>query len=243
MHLYGLIGKYLTHSFSKGYFQEKFALEGITDCEYRNFELSTIEEFPEVLRQNPQLRGLNVTIPYKQVIIPYLTELATEAQAIGAVNTVLFYGSKIRGANTDYYGFWESLKPYLHGNAYKALILGSGGAAQAVAYALEVNQIPYCTVSRNPCKGQWSYEQANAALNQYNLIINTTPLGTFPQVDAMPPLAVEKLTKKHLVYDLVYNPEQTLLLQKAAQQGAATCNGLKMLQLQAEKSWELWNEL
>lgn len=243
MPLYGLIGKSLTHSFSRVYFREKFAREGCTDCEYRNFELRRIEEFPALLQQNPQLQGLNVTIPYKQAIMPFLDQLQPEAQAIGAVNTVLFNESKSIGANTDYYGFWESLQPHLHGNAPKALILGSGGAAQAVAYALKIHNIPYRTVSRHPQGEQWTYARANAALPDFTLIVNTTPLGTFPHTDAMPPLAVEKLTAEHLVYDLVYNPAQTLLLQKAGQQGAKVCNGLKMLQLQAKKSWELWNEL
>ncbi|WP_266363504.1 shikimate dehydrogenase family protein [Tellurirhabdus rosea] len=248
MNRYGLIGYPLTHSFSKKYFTEKFAAEGIPDSQYDLFELPVIEDFPEILRQTPGLRGLNVTIPHKQAVIPFLDALDEQsAGRIGAVNTIkiLSDGRKI-GYNTDYYGFRQSLESWLEAQgvatqSLKALVLGNGGAAKAVTTALTDLAIQYRLVSRRATENDFSYEQLDATvLSAYKLIINTSPVGTYPKVDEAPALPYDALTPQHLLYDLVYNPAETLFLQKGKAAGAATHNGLPMLQLQAEKAWEIW---
>lgn len=238
----GLIGKSLQHSFSRDYFLRKFTAAGLHHHSYSNFELQDISEFADLLKSHPDLRGLNVTIPYKTAIIPYLDQLSAEAKEIGAVNTVKISNGKTKGYNTDVYGFGESLKPLLTPNQKQALILGTGGASLAVAYVLHQLGISYKMVSRQPVKDQISYAEATEDLSDFPLVINTTPLGTFPDVKGIPPLGLDKVTENHLFYDLVYNPSKTRFLQEAERSGARIKNGSEMLALQAEKAWVIWNE-
>jgi shikimate dehydrogenase len=244
MRTFGLIGYPLSHSFSKLFFSEKFARESIEGCAYELFPLPEIEQLGELL-QNEQLCGLNVTIPYKVAVLPYVQELDDAAAGIGAVNCLKIEdrdGMRIvKGFNTDAYGFSESLKPLLEVHHKKALVLGDGGAASAVKYVLQHLGIDFLSVVRTPKAGAITYEQVDEPLLQdYTILVNTTPVGTFPNVDASPAIPYEFLTDRHLAYDLVYNPEVTLFLQQAKAQGAKTKNGLEMLQLQAERSWEIW---
>lgn len=248
MNRYGLIGFPLTHSFSKKYFTEKFAAEGIPDSQYDLFELASIEQFPDVLAQTDGLRGLNVTIPHKQAVLPFLDELDPQsAGRIGAVNTIKITadGRKI-GYNTDYYGFRQSLERWLAARSVapaslSALVLGNGGAAKAVTTALTDLRVAYRLVSRRATGPDFTYEQLTAeVLQHHRLVINTSPVGTYPHVDEAPALPYDALTPQHLLYDLVYNPAETLFLQQGAAAGAATHNGLPMLHLQAEKAWEIW---
>lgn len=242
--LFGLIGYPLSHSFSKQYFSDKFQDERITDAHYELFPLSDIGQLLDLIARHPNLRGLNVTIPYKQQAIPYLYRIEKEAESIGAVNTIyITEEQRLVGFNTDFYGFKNSLHAWLlkeHGGLdnIRALILGTGGAAQAVAYALEYLSIPYDWVSRHPKAGQLGYEGLNLAT--YQLIINTTPLGMSPKVDRCPAIPYEQLGPAHYLYDLVYNPEETLFMQKGRAAGAKVKNGLEMLIGQAEKAWEIW---
>lgn len=241
MHL-GLIGKSLKHSFSKKYFTEKFEQEGLSGHSYSNFELSDISELPTLLTKNRQLAGLNVTIPYKETVLPYLNTLSAAAKKIGAVNTIRIRDKQMEGFNTDVYGFEESLRPLLPKQPLKALILGSGGASKAVAFVLRRLNIDYEIVSRLAGDTHLSYVQASDSLDDYLLVVNTTPLGTFPSTEEMPALRLDKVSKNHLIYDLVYNPEKTRLLAEAEKHGASIKNGHEMLILQAEKAWEIWNE-
>jgi shikimate dehydrogenase len=249
MNQYGLIGYPLSHSFSKGYFTEKCSKENIADSSYENYPLTSIDEFRKLIEtQGYTLRGLNVTIPYKQQIIPFLDELSTDAQQIGAINTIKFKTEnnniKLIGYNTDVYGFEYSLKEHLQTSHNQALILGTGGASLAVKYVLEKLGIAYRFVSRTPSIGQLSYEDIDSqTIKNHTLIINTTPLGMYPKIDQCPPLPYEALTPEHYLYDLVYNPEETLFLQKGKAQGCKIKNGLQMLHLQAEKAWQIWNDL
>lgn len=238
--LYGLIGKKLNYSFSSEYFKNKFEKEAIKDTEYINFQLANIADFEEVLEQNPNLKGLNVTIPYKQEIIPFLDELSEDAKRIGAVNTIEFKEGKLIGHNTDVIGFEQSLKPLLNSRHKKAVIFGIGGAAKAVAFVMKKLKIPTRVVSRDRTKQ--TYKDVNKAfLRERQILINTTPLGTFPKVDECVDIYYHGITAYHLAYDLVYNPEETLFLQKAKKQGATIKNGREMLELQAEASWKIWN--
>ncbi len=239
---YGLVGFPLGHSFSKRYFENKFRQERI-EAKFLNFELQNIAEFPQMLEQNPQLRGLSVTIPHKEKIIPFLDEIDSSAKAIGAVNSVKITREwKTIGCNTDYYGFGKSLDEFLPEAKYKALILGSGGASKAVVYALNLRNIPYQIVSRTAGEGRYSYSELNAEiLKEHHLIINTTPLGTFPDNDTFPDIPYHFLTSEHFLFDLVYNPEETAFMRKGMKYGAKTKNGYAMLVYQAERSWELWN--
>lgn len=244
MRLFGLIGYPLSHSFSKRYFTEKFQKENILDARFENFEIPNIQEFPSIIKNNPAVKGLNVTIPYKQEIIPFLTRLDKSAEFVGAVNVIkpLATGELI-GYNSDYYGFMESLKRFLPNDysGMKALILGTGGAAKAVEGALKTMGISYHYVSR-VAKGNMSYEQLNeTVLSEHQIVINTTPLGMYPKVEACPELPYESLTQNHYLFDLVYNPEETLFMKKGLERGAKVKNGLEMLYLQAEKAWEIWN--
>ena len=243
MKLYGLIGHPLSHSFSKKYFTEKFVKEHITDCEFLLFDISNIKEFRNVLEQNPNLKGLSVTIPYKETVMEYLDEINDEAQQIGAVNTIKIENNKLIGYNTDYFGFKQSLKPFLEISQERALILGTGGASKAVFYALNSLNIKCLFVSRNPKnENEISYEEVNEyVIRNHQIIVNTTPVGTFPKVDEKPAINYNELTSKHLLYDLVYNPSETQFLKEGKQRGAMVLNGLQMLQLQAEKAWEIWN--
>ena len=246
MKTYGLIGFPLSHSFSAGYFKEKFEKEGIEDCEYKNFEISSIELLTPTLLNHPFLCGFNVTIPYKEQIIPYLTSIDPAAKEIGAVNTVKVIRNhgkiELHGYNTDAFGFKETLKPLLQSHHNKALILGTGGAAKAVEYVLKNIGLDVLYVSRNPSNGEVAYSDLNdIALQNFPLIVNSTPLGMYPKVDVCPEIPYEFLNSSNLLYDLIYNPNETLFLKKGREKGALTQNGLAMLKLQAEKAWEIFN--
>ncbi|MBN8825264.1 MULTISPECIES: shikimate dehydrogenase [unclassified Spirosoma] len=245
MNRYGLIGFPLTHSFSQRYFSEKFRREGIENSQYDLFELPDITALPELLTL-PNLRGLNVTIPHKQAVLPYLNRLDTSAEKIGAVNVIKLEadGSKI-GYNSDYYGFRQSLTNWLTSLGrtainLNALVLGTGGASKAVTVALSDLGIPYKFVSRTKTSDQLTYDEVEAFLPDYHLLINGSPIGTYPKIDQAPALPYHLLTNKHLLYDLVYNPAETLFMKRGLEQGAAVHNGLRMLELQAEKAWEIW---
>jgi shikimate dehydrogenase len=240
---YGLIGKNLSHSFSKAYFQKKFSDLGLDYLEYTNFEMDDISELKGLLAKNPFLRGFNVTIPYKESIIPFMDELSPEARGIAAVNCVKITNGKLIGHNTDAYGFASSIKPFLEPQHSRALVLGTGGASKAVVFVLKrLNvEVFYASTSKKR-QGTFAYDTLNERLfNACKFIINTTPVGMFPGVDECPNIPYECISSQHLVYDLIYNPEETLFLKKVKERGATTINGLSMLQLQAEKSWEIWN--
>ena len=243
MRRYGLIGKKLGHSFSKRYFTEKFEKEGIRDSVYELYELPDIAEVPELLAREPELVGLNVTVPYKEAVKPYLDELDKSAAAIGAVNTIRIKDGRTKGYNTDFIGFRDTLEQFYPQEARgQALVLGTGGAAKAVWAALRALAIPYVPVSRNPAAGELSYEAVTPEiLKQYNLLINTTPLGMAPDTASAPAIPYDALTSQHYLYDLVYNPEETSFLQKGRAAGAKTLNGLPMLHGQAEAAWKIWN--
>ena len=239
-HIFGLIGRSLKHSFSQKYFLEKFENEGFSStCDYINFELEDLNEI-STLRSMDALVGLNVTIPYKTEIIPFLDEMSVEAGVIGAVNTIRIVEGKWIGYNTDVKGFETSLGTRSFGSA---LVLGTGGASKAVAYVLGRKNIPFQYVSRTPVEGGMTYEEIDEHIMQQNdLIINTTPLGMYPRVEESPSIPYENISSNHFLYDLVYNPEKTLFLKLGAKNGARTMNGLKMLLGQAEASWQIWNE-
>ncbi len=241
MKVFGLIGRSLAHSFSKDYFTVKFKNEGV-DAVYRNFEFEKAEDIRPFFEGRNDVVGLNVTIPYKEEIIPYLDEIEESAKEIGAVNTILIQNNKWKGFNTDQYGFMTSLKPFLTNMHERALILGDGGASRAIRYALSKRSIPCHVVSREKGKADLSYDEINEhVINACKLIINTTPIGMFPKVDDHLAIPYDFITKDHLVYDLIYNPDRTQFLVKAEKRGASIMNGLDMLKLQAEKAWEIWN--
>ena len=244
MRLFGLIGYPLSHSFSKRYFAEKFARENINDAHYELFPIPEIEDLPALIADNPNLVGLNVTIPYKQAVLPYLHDLDPGAKAVGAVNTIKVKGSQLIGFNSDVYGFEQSLNNTFDKMGNKvdtALILGTGGAAKAVAYVLDRLGIIYKFVSRKANVKNLTYSDLDqSCMDRYRLIINTTPLGMSPNVDIFPSIPYQLIGKDHLLFDLVYNPEETKFLRLGAAQGASTQNGLEMLYGQAEKSWEFW---
>lgn len=241
--IFGLVGRNISYSFSAGYFNKKFSEEGLTNYTYQNFDLENISQLPDVIRNTSEIKGLNVTIPYKEEVIPLLDKLSKTAAIIGAVNTIaISKKGKFKGYNTDHYGFKKALDPLLQPHHQKALILGTGGASKAVAYALRKMKIEYDFVSRTGTDVIFSYEDLDAAVfNDYHIIINTTPLGTFPDVHKHPPLNYNLFTTKHIAFDLVYNPAETTFLKFAKQHGAVTSNGYKMLVYQAEKAWEIWN--
>lgn len=237
---YGIIGYPLSHSFSPGYFREQFRLRGI-DATYEAFPIETISTLPALLEQNPALRGLNVTIPYKQSVMAYLHELDDTARAVGAVNCIRISEGRLKGFNTDCVGFATTLQPLLGDMPRQALVLGTGGAAKAVVYALAQLGIPYQLVSRSG--GDLQYTALTPELIAgHSLIINTTPLGMYPAVDTCPDLPYGALGPQHILYDLVYNPEETLFLEKGRQQGATVKNGYDMLIAQADAGWAIWNE-
>jgi shikimate dehydrogenase len=248
MKQYGLIGYPLAHSFSENYFKDKFRREKINDCVYNLFPLKHINQLPEFINENPSLCGLNVTVPYKESVIRHLDELDEQAKKVGAVNCIKIsrqhHEKKLVGYNTDVIGFEDSLKPILKSWHQHAIILGTGGGAKAVAYVLKKLGITFTYVSRNPGNSDTlGYPDLTKPLIQkYLLIINTTPLGMFPQTQTFPQFPYEQLGERHLLFDLIYNPEQTLFLQKGKKQGAAIKNGLEMLYIQAEKSWEIWEK-
>jgi shikimate dehydrogenase len=244
--LYGLIGYPLGHSFSVPYFTQKFEVEGI-NATYRNFPVESIDLFRRLVDQEFGLSGLNVTVPYKQEVIPFLDELDKVSKAIGAVNTIAFRraGKELNlvGYNTDVIGFERSLKGHLESGHSKALILGTGGSSKAVCYVLQSMGIEYKWISRNKGNALITYEELTPSLiKEHTLIINTTPLGMYPKVDACPHIKYEAITSAHLLFDLVYNPEKTLFLEKGEKQGASIVNGFDMLVYQAEASWEIWNK-
>lgn len=241
---YGLIGKSLKHSFSKTYFEQRFSGPGKENYSYTNYELGDIKDFPSLLSTEKNLKGINVTLPYKESVIPYLNQLSEEAAAIGAVNCIDIRNGITTGYNTDVYGFSQSIKPFLDKHHERALILGTGGAAKAVAYALKKIGVEFRMVSSDPRKENenvFLYSAINPMVIQaFKLIVNCTPLGMYPDVNNLPDIPCSALTAEHLVYDLVYNPVQTALLKRAAEQNAICVNGLNMLKMQAEKSWAIW---
>jgi len=243
MKTFGLIGKNIEYSFSRNYFNQKFKTENI-DAVYKNFDLEVISKFAELSFKNEEIQGLNITIPYKESIIPYLDKIDPIAQEIGAVNTIKVNNNgKLTGYNTDFYGFTEALKPYLKKHHNKALILGTGGASKAIAYALNKLEIDFTFVSRNKTENNFTYpELTEAIIQEFTLLINCTPLGTFPKTDQFPPIPTQFLSKEHLVFDLIYNPSHTKLMKLALNQNAEVINGLKMLEFQAERAWEIWNK-
>lgn len=247
MEKYGLIGYPLKHSFSKGYFNEKFTSENI-DAEYVNFEIPAIKDFPEIIENNPNLCGLNVTIPYKEQIIPYLDALSPDAKEIGAINVIKIERTPkgkpiLTGYNSDIIGFIKSIKPLLNANHKKALILGTGGASKAVYQGLKKLGVEGTYVSRTPKEGGLTYADLTPEVMRENrVIVNCTPLGMYPKVDACPDIPYQHLSKEHLLYDLLYNPNVTLFMKKGEAQGATTKNGLEMLLLQAFAAWEIWQE-
>lgn len=243
MRRFGLIGKTLKHSFSQNYFREKFQKEGIGDCLYENYELSGVEDLPALLEKFPDLQGLNITIPFKEAILPFLDQKNAVVEATGACNCLRVVEGKLLGFNTDVAGFRGSLEPCLQPHHTHALVLGSGGASKAVQYALKDLGIAYRVVSRRPGTGELGYEDIDdVILEEYTLVINTTPLGMFPNVDDDPPLPYQFISQRHLLFDLVYNPPKTKFLQQGEKQGARIVNGYEMLVLQAEESWRIWNE-
>tara|TARA_B100000683_G_scaffold199627_1_gene192839 strand:+ start:873 stop:1601 length:729 start_codon:yes stop_codon:yes gene_type:complete len=241
MKQYGLIGKTLDHSFSKSYFENKFITQHIQNASYSNLPLESIDEFKSLIKKKT-FSGLNITIPYKTSIIPFLDELSEEAKSIGAVNTIHFKNDKLIGYNTDYIGFLNAIKPFLKNTMEQALILGTGGASKAVVFALKKIGIKCSCVSRLPNEQQWNYDQLNdLILKHHLLIVNTTPLGTIPNINECPNIPYQYITENHLLVDLVYNPEETLFLKKGRKNLANILNGKSMLIHQAEEAWKIWN--
>lgn len=245
MQKYGLLGYPLGHSFSKTYFNQKFEAEKI-DAEYINFEIPNVKEIKDVLKENPGLNGLNVTIPYKEQVIPFLDDLDEDARLIGAVNVIKFskgmFGRvKLKGYNSDIIGFKQSIEPLLAITHRKALILGTGGASKAVFHGLKQLGVGSTFVSRAPKEFCITYEEITPkVMEQYTVIINTTPVGMFPNINACPQIPYDLLTADHLLYDLLYNPDETLFMKKGKEKGAVVKNGLEMLLLQAFAAWEIW---
>lgn len=241
MRKFGLIGYPLSHSFSKAYFEKKFDRENILDAEFQNYPLEHIEEFPALIESIQDLKGLSVTIPYKESIIPYLTELDETAQAVGAVNMIKFVDGKLIGYNTDAWGFAKSLIGMVSPDIKKALIIGNGGAAKAVKYVLNRIGIEYQIVNRTKTDGVLSFDELNDDfISSIQLIVQTTPVGTSPNINEMPQIPMGAVSSKHRAFDLIYNPEETLFLKSMRERGAKTKNGLEMLKAQAEESWKLW---
>ena len=246
MDKYGLIGFPLGHSFSRNFFNEKFENEGIK-AKYINFEIPQIEDLPEILASNPKLKGLNVTIPYKQKVMAYLDELSPEAKAIGAVNVIrVSHKGKdvvLKGFNSDVIGFTRSIEPMLEPAHKKALILGTGGASKAIEYGLKTLGLETLFVSRTKKENTITYEEVTPEIiKEYNVIVNCTPLGMYPKADTCPDIPYEAMDGHTILYDLIYNPDETLFLTKGAKYSATTKNGLEMLLLQAFASWEFWND-
>ena len=243
--LFGLVGYLLGHSFSESFFNNKFNSEGI-DAQYLNFEIPNINEFRNIINTNTNLRGLNVTIPYKEQVIPYLDDIDITASEIGAVNVVKFIRNGnnliLKGFNSDVIGFCNSLKPLLKPHHTHALVLGTGGAAKAIAHGLKSLGIEPIYVSRTKKDGVLTYNELTPGIiEKYQVIVNTTPAGMYPHVDTCPDIPYHLLTPQHLCYDVVYNPEVTLFMKKSQEQGAMVKNGLEMLILQALAAWEIWN--
>jgi shikimate dehydrogenase len=243
MSRFGLLGKDIEYSFSRGYFKAKFEAEQLYHT-YENFDLEDIALFPKLLQDNPDISGINVTIPYKEQVIPFLDKLDKKAKKIGAVNTITISSKgKLKGYNTDCYGFKNAIEPCLKKHHKRALILGTGGASKAIAYTLKKLKIKFDYVSRTPKKKvKFTYDDLTIeTIKKYKIIINCSPVGTHPEVNNCPKIPYDGITDKHLLYDLIYNPEETKFLRLGKSQGAQICNGLKMLEFQAEKAWEIWN--
>ncbi len=242
MDKYGIIGYPLGHSFSRAFFTEKFQREHI-DAEYVNFEIPSADMLPGIVQANPNLRGLNVTLPHKEAVIPMLDELSDEAKEIGAVNVIRVRDGRLKGFNSDIIGFMDSIRPLLKPWHQHALVLGTGGASRAIRVGLQRLGIEWTYVSRTPAPGRLTYADLTSELMEhYQVIVNCSPVGMFPHVDACPDIPYQLLTGRHLLYDLVYNPQETLFLKRGAEHGAAVKNGLEMLHLQALASWRFWNE-
>ncbi len=242
MDKYGIIGYPLGHSFSRAFFTEKFQREHI-DAEYVNFEIPSADMLPGIVQANPNLRGLNVTLPHKEAVIPMLDELSDEAKEIGAVNVIRVRDGRLKGFNSDIIGFMDSIRPLLKPWHQHALVLGTGGASRAIRVGLQRLGIQWTYVSRTPAPGRLTYADLTSDLMEhYQVIVNCSPVGMFPRVDACPDIPYQLLTGRHLLYDLVYNPQETLFLKRGAEHGAAVKNGLEMLYLQALASWRFWNE-
>lgn len=243
---YGLLGKKISYSFSKGYFTEKFQNQGLTNHEYLNFDLDKIQHFSKVIQEfHTSLKGFNVTIPYKQEVFKLLDDIDDTAKQVGAVNTVKYTNrGKLIGYNSDVVGFEQSILPLLKPHHTKALILGTGGASKAVSYVFGQLGIDCIKVSRQASeKNEISYEDiTKSLLSEYTIIVNCSPVGTFPNIDQKPSIPYQFITNDHLLYDLIYNPKQTSFLREGVNQGALTKNGYEMLVLQAEESWRIWNE-
>ena len=240
---YGLLGKNINYSFSKKYFTNKFNQEKRFDCKYENYDINSIEEFKRIISDYPIPNGLNVTIPYKKSIIKFLDELTEEAAEIQAVNTVVFENSgKIIGHNTDHIGFKKALFEKINSKPKRALILGSGGASSAIAFVMNKIKCDFHIVSRKPKNSQLSYESLSKELIQkIDLVINTTPVGTYPKINESPPFPFDYINSSHFLFDLIYNPNETQFLKEGKLRNAQTCNGYSMLVYQAEESWSLWN--
>jgi len=238
---YGLIGKDISYSFSKDYFSKKFEAMGLQNHSYENFDLPHIKKFKSLHIQS-DIQGFNVTIPYKEAILPYLNEIDATAKTIGAVNTIKVTPNGLVGFNTDAFGFQHSVQALLKKRHKKALVLGTGGASKAILYVLKELGIQTSIVSRSPKPNQLSYSSLNETIiKSHYLIVNCTPLGTYPNVAEKAAIPYAFLTRNHLLYDLIYNPYKTAFLKAGEKKGARICNGLRMLELQAEKSWEIWN--
>jgi len=249
MKILGLIGFPLSHSFSEKYFSEKFLRENISDYEYRLFPIENISELPELINLIPDIYGFNVTIPYKEEIIDFLDDIDSEAKEIGAVNVIkIYYSNKkpfLKGYNTDIYGFTNSLVPFLNGTENKALILGTGGASKAVQHGLKKLNIDFTLVSRQPYKEEktiYYSELTKNIIEKHQIIINTTPLGMYPDILTYPDIPYDFITNQHIMFDLIYNPKETQFLKFGKFKNAITINGLEMLVLQAEKSWEIFRQ-
>lgn len=240
----GLLGRNISYSFSRTYFKQKFENEDITNIDYQNFDIPSITDFPSIIKNTENLKGLNVTIPYKQDVMPYLDKIDKKAKDIGAVNTIkVSKKGKLTGYNTDYYGFKKSLKPFLKKRHKNALILGTGGASKAVAYSLKQLGINYHYVSRTASRNiSFTYNDLTEKIvRDHLIIINCTPLGTFPNIENYPDIPYGGITERHILFDLIYNPEETTFLKYGKEKHAQTINGLNMLIYQAEKAWKIWN--
>ena len=240
----GLLGKDISYSFSRSYFKNKFEKENINDISYENFDIENIDLFPSIIKNTEGIKGLNVTIPYKEQVIPYLDKINKKAKAIGAVNTIrITKKGKLVGYNTDCYGFKNTLKPFVKSHHKKALILGTGGASKAIAYTFKEMGIKYQYVSRTIKNGvSFSYDTlTEMEVKEHQIIINSTPLGTFPNIEDCPNIPYSAISDQHILFDLIYNPEETKFLRQGKEKGATIINGLNMLRLQAEKSWSIWD--
>jgi shikimate dehydrogenase len=240
---FGLVGRNISYSFSRGYFKKKFNDLGLMNHSYENFDIQSISQFPTIFKSTTNIKGLNVTIPYKEEVIPFLDKMDATAKKIGAVNTIKIDKAGLNGFNTDAFGFKKALEPYLKEHHKKALILGTGGASKAVAFVLDELGIAFSYVSRNGGNNSFTYLDLNDnIILEHPLIINCSPVGTFPNIEEKPAIPYDKINSKHLLFDLIYNPVETAFLKTGKAKEATICNGYQMLEYQAEKAWEIWND-